>query len=106
MTPHAVSFLKTINFQKGTMADVTIRQRNQVTLPREALEALGVGVGDVGEVVVQGNAVILRFRDAGAALQTVADTYGAARGSWGATPDEIEETLARDRGSWNRALPS
>lgn len=85
------------------MAKVTIRQRNQVTLPADALAALGVGVGDVGEAYLQGNALILRFRDPQAARESIDRAFGAASGVWGSTTGEIHQTLDRDRRSWDRS---
>ena len=84
------------------MAKVTIRLRNQVTLPADALAALGVGVGDVGEAFVHGNALVLRFHNSQEARESVERAFGAAPGVWGASPEEVEETLDRDRRSWNR----
>jgi len=84
------------------MARVTIRQRNQLTLPAEAVTALGVRAGDVGEATVQGNALIIRFRSRGAARRAVERAYGAASGAWGRTHEETQQAIERDRQSWNR----
>lgn len=84
------------------MSKVTIRQRNQVTLPAEMLAALGVSVGDVGEAFVQGGALVLRFRDRQAAQESVERAFGACSGMWGSSAREIDESLAADRRSWDR----
>lgn len=84
------------------MSKVTIRQRNQVTLPAEMLAALGVSVGDVGEAFVQGGALVLRFRDRQAAQESVERAFGACSGMWGSSARKIDESLAADRRSWDR----
>lgn len=84
------------------MGHVTVRQRNQITLPPEAVEELGLRVGDTGEVTVQGNALIIRFRSRQAARAAVERAYGALKGVWGTTYEEIQATIDRDRASWNR----
>jgi bifunctional DNA-binding transcriptional regulator/antitoxin component of YhaV-PrlF toxin-antitoxin module len=84
------------------MAAITIRQRNQITLPPEAVAALGLRVGDTGEATVQGNAVIIRFRSREAARSGLERAYGALTGVWGSTHEEIQATIDRDRDSWER----
>lgn len=84
------------------MPYVTVRQRNQITLPSEAVAALGLRVGDTGEVTVQGNAVIIRFRSREAARAAVERAHGALKGVWGTSHDEIQAAIDRDRASWNR----
>ena len=41
------------------MAEVTLSSKNQIVIPREAREALGVSAGDKLLVVVRGNTVIV-----------------------------------------------
>jgi len=102
MTTTDLGFQKFATFSEDSMGHVTVRQRNQITLPPEVVEALGLHVGDTGEVSVQGNAVIIRFRSREAARAAVERAYGALRGVWGTTHEEIQATIDRDRASWNR----
>lgn len=102
MLMETVQFQKIYEFSEGIMGKVTIRQRNQVTLPAEMLAALGVSVGDVGEVFVQGGALVLKFRDRQAAQESVERAFGACSGVWGSSAREIDESLAADRRSWDR----
>lgn len=103
MRAASVAFQKVVYFSEGVMSKVTIRQRNQVTLPAEALAALGVSVGDVGEAYLEGNALVLRFQDRQAAKDSLRRAFGAAPGVWGASAEEIDEMLDRDRRSWDRS---
>ena len=102
MTTPALDFQKTCRFSEDVMARVTVRQRNQLTIPPEAVVALGVNVGDVGEATVQGNALIVRFRTRESAQRALAHAYGSAAGVWGTSHEETEDAIERDRASWNR----
>jgi AbrB family looped-hinge helix DNA binding protein len=44
------------------MAEATLSSKNQIVVPREAREALGVGPGDKLLITVRGNAVVILRR--------------------------------------------
>jgi AbrB family looped-hinge helix DNA binding protein len=76
------------------MAEATLSSRNQIVIPKEAREALGVKPGDKVLVVVHGDSVTLRKRPA--------KYHEAIRGLvppgfYG--PDYVK----KERASWKRA---
>jgi len=72
------------------MAEATLSSKNQIVIPREAREALGVKSGDKLLVVVRGDEVIV--------LQRPKSYRTAIRGlAKGAFP---EGYLAKERSSW------
>jgi AbrB family looped-hinge helix DNA binding protein len=76
------------------MAEATISSKNQIVLPKEAREALGLKAGDKVLVVVHGESVTLRKRPAKyhLAIQGLVPT-----GFYG--PDYVK----KERESWKRA---
>lgn len=88
---------------EGAMHQITLRQHNQVTLPPAVVAALGVRVGDVGVLTVLGSTLIVRFRGRESAQRALESAHGTASGVWGSTHDEMNDTIDRDRESWNRA---
>ena len=76
-------------------ADVVLRPKRQVTLPREACEQLGIQPGDVLEVTVENCTLIARPRKA-VALESLKEIQQAFVRS-GVTEKEIQETGRRIR---------
>jgi AbrB family looped-hinge helix DNA binding protein len=73
------------------MAEATLSAKNQIVIPREAREALGVKAGDKLVVVVRGNTVIV--------LQKPKSHQSAIRGlARGVYPTGY---LRRERRSWD-----
>jgi len=73
------------------MAEVTISSKNQIVIPREAREALGVKPGDKLLVVVRGNRVIV--------LQRPKSHHAAIRGL--APGLYSRDYLQKERQSWD-----
>lgn len=73
------------------MAEVTLSSKNQIVLPKEAREELGVKAGDKLIVTIhEGKAIILeKPRSHAQAL------YGLARGVYG------KDYLKKERASWD-----
>lgn len=72
------------------MAEVTLSAKNQIVIPREARQALGLRAGDKLLVVVRGTKVI--------ALQKPESHRAAIRGlAKGVYPDDY---LSKERESW------
>jgi AbrB family looped-hinge helix DNA binding protein len=73
------------------MADATLSAKNQIVIPREAREALGVKPGDKLLVVVRGDTVII--------LKKPKSYHAAIRGiARGLYPSDY---LEQERGSWD-----
>lgn len=72
------------------MAEATLSAKNQIVIPREAREALGLKPGDKIMVVVRGNRILL--------LQKPKSYHAAIRGlARGAYPKDY---LKKERDSW------
>ena len=83
------------------MVEVWIRQRNQVTIPVDIAQALGLGPGSLCHMDVA-NGVITITPSHHPAPPSLASYAGCAQGAWGATPDEVEAAVVADRASWDR----
>ena len=84
------------------VADVVLRPKRQVTLPREICDQLGIGPGDVLELTVEDSTLIARPRKT-VALEALKEIRQAFRRS-GITEQElqkagrrIKQEIARER---------
>ena len=82
------------------MIRVTVRQRNQVTIPVDIAKALGLREGSVCSMELINGAIIVTPE--GTATPALEPFKGVARGVWGETARDVERTIAGDRASWNR----
>jgi AbrB family looped-hinge helix DNA binding protein len=73
------------------MCEATLSSKNQIVVPREAREALGVKAGDKLIVVIKGGSVVIlpKPRNPAASLQ------GLAKGTYG------RNYLKKERASWD-----
>lgn len=88
------------------MTAVTIRQRNQLTIPKAIAERAGLHEGVTVDLQYANGVIILTLptpEDASNALMALA---GAGRGVWGHTPDEIDATIREDRRAMDRPSTS
>lgn len=76
-------------------ADVVLRPKRQVTLPREVCEQLGIQPGDILELTVEYKTLIARPRKA-VALEALNEIQQAFERS-GVTEQEIQEAEKRIR---------
>lgn len=83
------------------MVEVWIRQRNQVTIPVDIAQALGLGPGSLCRMDVV-NGVITITPSLHPAAPSLASYAGCAQGAWGASPEEVEANASADRASWDR----
>lgn len=82
---------------------VSLRDRRQITLPAEVVAAVGLETNGSLEVrVVAGSILLTPTRAAAAAAppRSMARFLGAARAAYGATVDEADEIVRRERESW------
>lgn len=84
------------------MANVWIRQRNQVTVPVDIARQAGLAPGSLCRMEFA-NGIITIVPVTGRLPVDLESFAGSAQGAWGATPEDVEETIARDRSSWDRA---
>ena len=76
-------------------ADVVLRPKRQVTLPRELCDQLGIGPGDVLEVTVEDSTLVARPRKT-VALEALKEIQQAFKRS-GINEEELQETGRRTR---------
>ena len=76
-------------------ADIVLRPKRQVTLPREICDQLGIGPGDVLELTVEDARLIARPRKT-AALEALKEIQQAFQRS-GITEEELQQTGHRIR---------
>ncbi len=76
------------------MTTVKLSKKNQMVLPREARERLGVGPGD--------EVVIIPRRNGGVLIDTPAGLFKHLRGSAKGIYGDVDEYLRRERASWGR----
>ncbi len=80
---------------KKKSADVMLRPKRQVTLPREICDQIGIGPGDVLELTVEDSTIIARPRKR-VALEALKEIQEAFRRS-GITEEEIQKAGRRVR---------
>jgi bifunctional DNA-binding transcriptional regulator/antitoxin component of YhaV-PrlF toxin-antitoxin module len=87
------------------MTSITVRQRNQVTIPKGIAEAAGLTEGTVCDLHYENGVITIKVpwhREPGDSILKYA---GIARGVWGETPEEVDRTIRELRDSWDRELP-
>ncbi|MFH1485266.1 MAG: AbrB/MazE/SpoVT family DNA-binding domain-containing protein [Chloroflexota bacterium] len=77
------------------VADVVLRPKRQVTLPKEICDQLGIGPGDVLGMTVEDSAIIARPRKM-VALESLREIQQAFQRS-GITGEEVQRTGRRVR---------
>lgn len=77
------------------VADIVVRPRRQVTIPRKVCEQLGIRPGDVLELTVEGSAIVARPKKA-VALKALKEIQRAFQRS-GVTEAELLEAGRRVR---------
>ena len=71
------------------LADVVLRPKRQITLPKEVCEQLGISPGDTLEVALEGSTLVARPKKV-AALDALREIQEAFKRS-GITEDELQE---------------
>jgi len=83
------------------MVEIRIRDRNQLTVPMDIAQAAGIGPGSLCRMDYLNGVITIVPADA-APTRGLDAFAGIARGAWGASPEEIDRTIAADRDSWQR----
>lgn len=83
------------------MAEVYIRQRNQLTVPVDIATQAGLGPGSLCHMEYANGVITLTPAD-GTAVRTLESFAGIARGTWGRTRAQVESVVWGDRDSWDR----
>ena len=85
------------------MSVIRMRSKNQFTLPASLVRASGIQIDDKLSVsLVNGSIVITPISPEHQGLSDVMAFAGIAQGVWGDSPEEVEQTLQRDRATWER----
>ena len=84
------------------MTRITVRQRNQVTIPQAIAEEAGISAGVVCDMQYANGVITIRLADHRMPGEGIMRFAGIGRGAWGATPEEVERTIAEDHASWER----
>jgi len=80
-----------------------MRSKNQFTLPASLVRESGIQIDDKLSVsLVNGSIVITPMGPKHQGLSDVMAFAGIAQGVWGGSPEEVENTLQRDRATWER----
>lgn len=83
------------------MVRVTIRNRNQLTVPVDIAAAAGLTSGSLCDMEYVNGVITITPADT-PTRRPLSDYAGIARGVWGDTEDEIENRIREDRESWER----
>lgn len=83
------------------MVRVTIRDRNQLTVPVDIAAAAGLTSGSLCDMEYTNGVITITPADSTPA-RPLSDFAGIARGVWGDTDEQIEQQIRADRESWER----
>ena len=85
------------------MPEIRMRAKNQFTLPASLVRESGIEVDDkLSVALVNGCIVITPMGPKHQGLNDIMAFAGIAQGVWGDSPEEVEQTIRRDRATWER----
>jgi bifunctional DNA-binding transcriptional regulator/antitoxin component of YhaV-PrlF toxin-antitoxin module len=85
------------------MPEIRMRAKNQFTLPASLVRESGIEVDDkLSVALVNGSIVITPMGPKHQGLNDIMSFAGIAQGVWGDSPEEVEQTIRRDRATWER----
>ncbi len=84
------------------MAQIRMRERNQITLPANIAIAASLSPNDALEVSFANGVITLIPVTTHPKRRSISDYVGSAKGTWGATGAEIDAQLRDERDSWER----
>lgn len=93
------------------MTIVQINSARQITLPEEIVRKAGIGAGDWLEVGYENDAIVIQPKAKNPQSRKTRKTrnnrsmmefFGAARGAFGETEEEVRTYLSNERAAWRR----
>ncbi len=84
------------------MPEVRVRQKHQITLPSTIVQEAHIAPNDTLEIALVNGVITLTPTKRRERKNSVMSYAGIARGLWGSTMEERDETLRNDRDSWER----
>lgn len=84
------------------MTEVVIRQRGQLTIPREVVEAAGLKPGTLMDLHYANGVIVLRPSHERSEADDLMSYAGIARHLWGSTDEEVDAWIAREREASDR----
>lgn len=84
------------------MAQVRVRERNQITLPTAIARAANVSANDLLDVEFVNGVITLAAPPQINKRRSILDFVGIAPGMWGKNKDEIADSIRDERESWER----
>ena len=85
------------------MPEITVRQRNQITIPKAIAEEAGIAEGAVGDLSYANGVITISFRGHRPPID-ISQYAGVLAGVWGDTPEEIDQNIRETRDSFDRHL--
>lgn len=85
------------------MTEITVRQRNQVTIPKAIAEAAGLVEGAVGDMAYANGVITITFPGHRPPID-IMQFAGSLAGVWGSTPEDIDRNIRETRDSFERDL--
>jgi AbrB family looped-hinge helix DNA binding protein len=84
------------------MAQVRVRNKNQITIPARIAESANIRPDDLLEITCKNGVITLAPATRAQKRKSVLSYAGIAHGAWRETTDEIETELNESRESWER----
>lgn len=84
------------------MTVVTVREKNQVTIPRAIARAAGIEPGTTFDIQYVNGVITMTLSEHRKAGDSLEQYAGVGRGLWGHTASDVAESLERDRATWER----
>ncbi len=88
------------------MSKITVRQRNQITIPKAIAEQAGISEGMVCDLVFVNGTIMIRLPEHDAPADDLMQYAGIGRGLWGQTSEDVDRTIRETRDSFDRELPA
>lgn len=87
---------------RGSITVVTVREKNQVTIPRATAQAAGIEPGTTFDIQYVNGVITMTLSEHCGPADSLEQYAGIGKGLWGQTKNEIAESLEHDRDTWER----
>ena len=81
---------------------LTVREKNQVTIPRATAPAVGIEPGTTFDMQYGNGGIMMTRSEHCGPVDALEQYAGIGKGLWGLTNNEIAESLEHDRDTWER----